>query len=1028
VVWGDERLTYAELNGRANQLAHYLRAEHRVGPEVVVGLAMERSPSLIAAMLGVLKAGGAYLPLDLSYPRERVRYMLEDSRVGVVLTGEGADAVLPPADGAWQLVSLQANWPTIAAYGDANPPNVATPENTAYVIYTSGSTGAPKASWLPHRGIPYLVLNTNYTEISAADRVAQASTASFDAAVFEIWGPLLNGAQIIGIDKDIVLSPLDLARELLSQEVTMLFLTTALFNQMATDAPFAFADLRYLFFGGSIADPRAVAEVLREGRPQHLRHVYGPTETTTFATWYSVEDVPDNALTVPIGRPIANTKVYVLDRYMQPVPIGVVGELCIGGKGVSTGYRNRPELTADRFVTNPFSGESGDKLYRTGDLVRYRNDGVLDFVGRADQQIKVRGFRVEPGEIESALRQHPGVRDAVVVALDDVSSGKRLIAYVTPETSTRTSAINTSIDAARSEQLAHWHTQFDHLYCDLDGCDDPMLNLAGWVSSYDGKPISVDDMRAWLEDTLACIRPLHARRVLEIGCGTGMLLSRIAPECETYWGTDISAPALHYIEGGLGDLRSKVRLLERSADQWEEVRPEQFDLVILNSVVQYFPGIEYLWTVLEHAVRSVRPGGAIFLGDVRSFPLLEAFHTSVQLRRADPALSIATLKQRIREQVMLENELTIDPDFFLLFKSSHPRITHVEVKPKRGRMWNELTRFRYQVVLHVDKAADHGDDVTWSDWREVRELSAVAALLKDGASGAIGLRRVPNARVLADVTAARLLRERDGAHASGALMTIADRSSRHSVDPEDLIECAAAHGCSATLSWTAHGADGSFDAVLRRDVDGDARSVPEPSVEFRTLATYANNPVAGTNTQKLIPAIRSYLQERLPDFMVPSAFVLLEAIPLTPNGKADRSALPNPDGKRPDTAHHYAAPETETERRVERLWAAVLGVEKAGVHDDFFADLGGHSLLATQLVSRIRQVFGVDFPLRKMFERPTIAAMSAELPEVADDAPAAPAAIESATGVTSADVAALTDAQVDEMLGRVLAQGKNAHE
>jgi amino acid adenylation domain-containing protein/non-ribosomal peptide synthase protein (TIGR01720 family) len=425
VVWGDERLTYAELNGRANQLAHYLRAEHRVGPEVVVGLAMERSPSLIVAMLGVLKAGGAYLPLDLSYPRERVRYMLEDSRVGVVLTGEGADAVLPPADGAWQLVSLQANWPTIAAYGDANPPNVATPENTAYVIYTSGSTGAPKGVETPHRGTTNLAWwHQQQHGMTGADCGSQVARACFDAMALELWPCLTVGASVHILRNLEQLSPHALVCWLCEHAITVCYLPTPLAEAvLAQPWPDACA-LRVMVTGGDrlrSAPPAAV--------PFTFVNYYGPTEDTCVSTFQAVpaesSDIPP-----PIGRAIANHRNYVLDRYLQPVPAGVTGDLYLAGIGLARGYRNRPDLTTDAFIDDPF--QPGARVYRSGDLVRRRFTGELEFVGRADDQVKIRGFRIEPGEIEAALKRHPDVSDALVSAEPGPSGGRRLVAWVVP--------------------------------------------------------------------------------------------------------------------------------------------------------------------------------------------------------------------------------------------------------------------------------------------------------------------------------------------------------------------------------------------------------------------------------------------------------------------------------------------------------------------------------------------------------------------------------------------------------------------
>ncbi|MBW4569856.1 MAG: amino acid adenylation domain-containing protein [Tolypothrix carrinoi HA7290-LM1] len=425
-------LTYGELNVRSNQLAQHLQ-KMGVKSEVLVGICISQSPEMIIGLLGIMKAGGTYVPLDPSYPQERLNFMLEDAQVSVLLTQEKLLKHFQSFSNP--IICIDKDWEIIAQESEENPKNSVSSDNLAYVIYTSGSTGKPKGVAVTHKAVNRLVCNTNYIKLQPTDKIAQASNTSFDAATFEIWGALLNGAQLVGISKDVILSPQEFALQLQQKGISVLFLTTALFQQIARDVPQAFATLRYLLFGGETVDIRWVKKIIKNGSPKHLIHVYGPTESTTFSAYYRVENVPESATSIPIGCPIANTQIYLLDANLQPVPIGVVGELYIGGDGLAREYLNRPELTAERFIPNPFISCRDaiyrvSTIYKTGDLARYLPDGNIEFLGRIDNQVKIRGFRIELGEIEAVLSQHPAVRETVVIADEEIAGDKQLVAYI----------------------------------------------------------------------------------------------------------------------------------------------------------------------------------------------------------------------------------------------------------------------------------------------------------------------------------------------------------------------------------------------------------------------------------------------------------------------------------------------------------------------------------------------------------------------------------------------------------------------
>jgi amino acid adenylation domain-containing protein len=429
VVFETERLTYRELDQRANQLAHYLQ-KLGVGPETLVGLCVERSLDLVVGLLGVLKAGGAYVPLEPDYPEERLRFMLADTGVNILLTQQ---KLLPRFSGQdVSAICLDSQWETIVQHSPENLPHTTTPDNLAYVMYTSGSTGRPKGSSIPHRGIVRLVQETNYARLGAEEVFLQIAPISFDAATLEVWAPLLNGGRLV-IMPPHQPSLAELGQAIRQHQITTLWLTAGLFHLMVEEQLDDLLSPHQVMSGGDVLSVAHVQTVLQHA-PQGLTftNAYGPTENTTFTTCHPMTTPRTFAKSVPIGRPIANTQIYILDAHIQPVPIGIPGEMYIGGAGLARDYLNRPALTATSFVPNPF-GEPGSRLYKTGDLARYLPDGNVEFLGRMDNQVKLRGFRIELGEIEVMLAQHPDVREAVAIVRQDDRQDKQLVAYVIGE-------------------------------------------------------------------------------------------------------------------------------------------------------------------------------------------------------------------------------------------------------------------------------------------------------------------------------------------------------------------------------------------------------------------------------------------------------------------------------------------------------------------------------------------------------------------------------------------------------------------
>nr|MDJ0901724.1 amino acid adenylation domain-containing protein [Xenococcus sp. MO_188.B8] len=973
VVFENQQLTYQQLNQRANQLAHHLQSLG-VEPEVLVGICVERSLEMVVGLLGILKAGGAYVPLDPNYPPERLSYMLADSGVEVLLT-QGSLLESLPSHTA-RVVCLDSDWQEIEQHTQDNLDLGASSNNLAYVIYTSGSTGKPKGVLVEHQGLCNLAqAQRNLFDVEPTSRVLQFASFSFDASVSEIFMAVTSGATLI-LGTASELMPGDDLKQILHQsEVTHVTLPPSALAVLPTDEMPA---LGQIIVAGE-ACPTELVNQWSVGR--RFFNAYGPTESTVCATVAQISDVREK---ITIGRPISNTQIYILDSQLQPVPIGVPGELYIGGDGLARGYLNRPELTGEKFIPNPFSHSQSERLYKTGDLARYGRDGNIEFLGRIDNQVKVRGFRIELGEIEAVLNIHPQIQQAVVVAREDIPGDKRLAAYVVSEPKNQSEAAN----PLQLLQIEQWQELYDDIHSESVEIEQPSYNTVGWKSSYTGNQIPQEQMRQWVDSTVEQILKWQPEHVLEIGCGTGMLLFQIAPHCLSYCGTDFSETALGYVEQQIKQLEnsySHVTLSQKLAHDFTDIEEGRFDAVILNSVVQYFPSIDYLVEVLQGAVKTLAKGGFIFVGDVRSLPLLETFHTATKFYRAWDSLTIDQLRQQVKNAVNQEEELALDPAFFLALKQHLPQIKHVQIQLKPGDYQNELTKFRYDVMIHVGNSVCSTVTPEWLDYdQDDLNLSAIKQLLLDKKLECVGIKHVPNARLQEEVTLVNLLSNSDRGETIGQLRNTLQLQKQVGIEPDNLWSLNGELPYEVYITWSGTGGNGCYDAIFIRNESAfdSQRIFPNLEVtnEVKVWSAYANNPLKQELNRHLVSQLPSFLKQKLPEYMVPSAFVTLDTLPLTPNGKVDRKALPAPDGKI-IREHEYVAPRTPGEEQLANSFAEVLGLPNVGIFDNFF-ELGGHSLLATQLISRLREAFDLEIPLRVIFESPTVAQLEQALTQL----------------------------------------------
>jgi amino acid adenylation domain-containing protein/FkbM family methyltransferase len=852
VVFEEQQLTYRQLNEKANQLGHYLR-KLGIKAETLVAICVERSLEMIIGILGILKAGGAYLPVDPHYPQKRISYILEDSGVKVLLTQNSLRESF--RNNQEKIVCLDKDWAVIEQSSKDYLDIRTSSHNLAYVIYTSGSTGKPKGVAVEHQQIVnYLYAVLERFEFVPQSSFAMVSTVAADLGNTMLFPCLCTGGQLHLLSAEQVSESSAFAEYLSQYAIDYLKIVpshlVALQNSAGTAS---LLPRRGLILGGEASSMELVKHLLKLNPRCKIFNHYGPTETTVGVLTYQVlgNNLWPQLQTLPLGRPLGNIQVYLLDPQLNPVPIGVSGEIYIGGRGVSRGYLNQPELTAEKFIRNPYESSVGEYFYKTGDLGRYLPDGTIEFLGRIDDQIKVRGFRVEPSEIKMVLCQHPYVSEAVVLPWQKHSNQVDLVAYIVPQP-----LFSPTIQGLPRYKLPN---------------NLAVVHLNKNETDYIFK--EVFELQAYVRHGIT-INPGDC--VFDVGANIGLftLFSHLVGQ----------GPKIYAFEPN----PTVFKLLKANSSLYNvDIQLFNFGLSDINksATFSYFP----------------------------SFSLLSGFYADADTERE-----------------VVKN--------FIINQQQH-----------EGN-WE------------IDTLIEQADEILESRFDEYKfsaELRTLSEIIRDYGIESIDLLKINVEKSELDV-----MRGIEAEHWRKIRQIVVEVDIQENLEP--IITLLKQYGYDYLVDQDAllNNTQLCYIYAIRPSKQGKLINEESPQAHIRQLSIRHDSTLLSSRE------LKNFLKERLPEYMIPSVFVFLESLPLTPNGKIDKKALPEPNLEA-NREEEFVAPRNKIEIKLARIWQEVLGIEKIGINDNFF-DLGGHSLLATQVVSRIRNIFQIELPLKYLFQYPTI--------------------------------------------------------
>ena len=923
----DRTYSYAELAYRVNQLSNYLMPL-KLQPETFVAVIMDKGIEQIISMLAILNVGAAYMPIEPREDKNRITHLLKQGDVKFVLTQDRYKKFLSTLN-----VTLITLRDATHCRGVFHSNNHFSEQQLAYVIYTSGSTGVPKGVMITHAAATNTILDINARfGVNSSDRIYNLSSLAFDLSVYDIFGAFAAGAAVVIPPFKEIKSPNVWIKQVIDFEITIWDSVPSYFQMLLAQATVSSEfcqknKLRLVLLSGDWIPLSLPTESFNILPKVKLISLGGATEASIWSILYPIKKIDPAWRSIPYGKPMTNQTFYIYEENTTTsVSKGNIGELCIGGAGVAKGYLNDPAGTQQKFIQDSNTGEI---IYRTGDLGRYMPDGNIEILGRLDTQIKLSGYRIDLGGLENVITKHPLVEHSVIIPFKREQRYVQLNCFVVPN---KTASIGLVMqnEANENEMKYTWKAIYDHVYSySVRTHSGSPFNISGWINSATGLPYSVQEMQAWVRETLSRLNVLPHESILDIGCGTGLLLFPLMNDCQRYTGTDFSSNALAYIRKHIPPLKAhKVKLIQANAD--ELVFDKPFNLVILNSVVQYFSSEDYLIGVIKNALKVTQRNGKIFIGDIRNLQMLKLFYQYLFIQRYDG--NVIEMDLWMQHQINTEKELLVSPDFFRQLSKRYSRITQVDVLVKKGKDATEMNLFRYDVILHLDQTPIHKkiDRYEYQDYQTLEKtLSEAINQIKAG-EVICAIFNIPNNRLVSCSACSR---------------------QKHSIHPNLLWTLAARYHVTLYLTYAKenpiHGLDAYFYQHEANQVI-DFGDRPENKHNERLV----NSPIESSRLAILEKELRVQVRKNFPHYVQINHFIFLSQLPLTKNGKIDRKAMTHVDPLL--LTRVYVEPETHMEKRLYDIWSNILKTNNISVTDELEI-LGCDSIQVLQLIHAVER-------------------------------------------------------------------------